>query len=152
MISFMSFLIKMVATVLGVGYLPLAPGTWASALAVVFAWYSTGCPICWFLGFSAVGLWACAPARKVFGKEDPSQFVMDEVCGMLLSVLWLPRTVAVYGAAFLLFRLFDVWKPGPVRSVQNSPHPWSIMLDDLLAGVFANLVLQVLTRTIWYVY
>ena len=61
---------------------------------------------------------------------------------MLLSVLWLPKSLPFYAAAFFLFRLFDIWKPWPIRWIQASPHATSIMWDDLLAGVFANIFIH----------
>jgi phosphatidylglycerophosphatase A len=140
----MQGLTRVVATFFGIGYLPLAPGTWASAAGAALCWYvfpEDQLPY-WTLFFTAMGLWACLPSRVAFRSEDPKQFVMDEVCGVMISVLWIPMSAANYVSAFLLFRLFDVWKPWPISRLQASAHPWSIMGDDLLAGVFANLILQ----------
>jgi len=131
-----------VASFFGVGYLPRCPGTWASAAAVVLAWFLGSTLIYWTVFFCIAGLWACVGAREAFGAEDPGAFVMDEVCGMMLAVLWLPRTLVLYAAAFVLFRLFDIWKPWPISKIQASKGSWSIMGDDLLAGVFANLLLS----------
>ena len=142
----MRILIQAVSTFFGVGYLPYVPGTWGSAVAVVLAWYLPSGLEYWTVGLTAAGLWACAPARIVLGSEDPKPFVMDEVCGMAISVLWLPKTLVVYTAAFFLFRALDVWKPWLIGRIQNSKHPWSVMGDDLLAGVFVNGILQVAVR------
>ncbi len=146
----MTFLVRIVSTVLGIGYAPLAPGTWASAAGILLAWFLPSGTGYLLIALSVAGFWACKPAREIFKKDDPGIFVMDELCGVLLSTLWLPKTIPVYAAAFFLFRLFDIWKPGPIRSVQNSPHPWSIMCDDLAAGLFANGALQILMRTVWH--
>jgi phosphatidylglycerophosphatase A len=146
----MPALTKIIATFFGIGFIPLASGTWASAASAGICWYlSEPVLIASIVLLSALGLWACAPSRIVLRSEDPSAFVMDEVCGMMLSVLWMPKAVPVYVAAFFLFRLFDIWKPWPISRIQASPHPWSIMLDDLLAGIFTNIVLQVLIHTVW---
>ena len=74
--------------------------------------------------------------------------MLDEVAGMMLSVLWLPKNLAFYGTAFLLFRLLDVSKPGLIRKIQNAKAPTSIMCDDLLAGVFMNVIMQLVIRVI----
>jgi phosphatidylglycerophosphatase A len=137
-------LTKAIATFFGVGYIPFVPATWASAAAAVLGWFMGP----WiFLGVavsSIAGLLACAPARRVLGHADPPSFVMDEVAGMLLTLLWVPRTVPYYLAAFLLFRLFDAWKPWLIRRIQDSPRATSIMWDDLAAGVTAGVVLTLI--------
>lgn len=138
----MQKLTRIVATFFGVGFLPWAPGTWASLLAAVLAWFLGGSLVYWTVAFSTVGLLVCRQARLVFRDEDPKQFVMDEVCGMFLGVLWLPKSIPLFVAAFFLFRVLDIWKPWPISKVQNIDRPWSIMGDDLLAGVFVNLILQ----------
>ena len=91
-----------------------------------------------------LGFLVCRPSQAVFHSKDPSSFVMDEVCGMMLSVLWLPKSLLWYAVAFGLFRLLDVTKPWPIRVIQRSSHPFMIMADDLLAGVFTNLILRLL--------
>ncbi len=146
----MTFLTKVIATFFGVGYIPLVPATWASALTVVLAWYLPYGLGYWILAFFAAGLWACAPSRAVFKSKDPKQFVMDEVVGMGLSVLWLPKNLSLYAAAFILFRILDVWKPGFISKIDEQDHPFSILLDDVAAGVLANVILQVAVRTIWH--
>ena len=142
-----NFFAAVVATFCGVGYIPLASGTWASAVAVSAAWYLDGSSlIYWAAGLSAAGFWACAPARELFHSEDPRQFVMDEVCGMLLTLAWMPKSVPVYLGAFMLFRLLDIWKPWLIRKIQNYNHPWSVMWDDLAAGLAGNVILQIIVR------
>ena len=139
----------LVASFFGVGYIAVVPATWASAVSAVLCWFL---PNPWIIGgallLSAVGLGVCRRSQSVFNSPDPKQFVMDEVCGMMLALLWLPKSVPLYIGAFVLFRVLDVWKPGPVRWIQNSPHPTSIMWDDLAAGVLCNLILQALIRVI----
>ena len=148
----MKNLTRGIATFCGVGYIPFIPATWASALAVVLCWYL---PESYFIPslvvLSVAGFWACAPSRLIFRAEDPKHFVMDEVCGVILTLLWLPKTVAVYGAAFILFRILDALKPWPISRVQAHPHAWSIMLDDLLAGFFGCGALHILLATVWKV-
>ena len=126
------------------GYLGELPagGTWGSLVGWVLAWYFPDERL-WFLGALIVlGYVLTLSAYQSFGKHDPPAFVLDETCGMMLSVLWLPKTVPVYVAAFLLFRLLDIWKPWPIRWLQDLKHPFSIMHDDLAAGLFSNVILQ----------
>ena len=134
---------RIIATFCGVGYIPFIPATWASAITVVLAWFLSDSWLV-YIGvlFTAAGLGVCRESRTVFRSEDPKEFVMDEVCGMILSVLWLPKSIPLSIAAFALFRILDAWKPWPISRVQNSKHPWSIMGDDLLAGLFTNLILR----------
>ena len=92
----MVFLVKMTATFLGIGFIPIIPATWASAVAAVMSWFLYGGLPYWIVGLTALGLWACRPSQDIFSSKDPKQFVMDEVCGMMLSVLWLPKSVTVF--------------------------------------------------------
>jgi phosphatidylglycerophosphatase A len=139
-----------IASFFGVGLIPIVPATWASAVAAVLAWFiDESFLVYWAAGLSVAGLWACREAQTVFNSKDPKQFVMDEVCGMFLSVLWLPKSVPLFIAAFLLFRVLDVWKPWPISKIQDSKHPWSIMGDDLAAGLVTNLILQALTLVVY---
>jgi len=139
-------IIRAAASFGAIGYFPIAPATLASAVTAALAWYWP-----WPLTFpvaalSFVGFLLCKPSQGAFGAADPQAFVLDEVCGMLLSVLWLPKIAWIYGLAFLLFRFFDVLKPWPIRLIQKSKNPLSIVWDDLLAGTFTNLILQIVLR------
>ena len=138
----MKNLSKYAASFFGIGFLPVGPGTWGSAAGAVIAWYSGEALLTISILFMAAGFWAATRAEQDFGSKDPGAFVMDEVCGMMLTVLWLPRVLWLYAAGFALFRLLDIWKPWPISKIQASTQPWSVMGDDLLAGVFANLILR----------
>ncbi len=143
------FLVPPVVTFLGVGYIPVVPATFASAASAVLVWFLPGSwLIYWALAFSAAGLCVCRSSQDVFGSRDPKHFVMDEVCGMMISLLWLPKSAGLYLIAFILFRILDIWKPWPISRIQESRHATSIMWDDLLAGVFANLILQAAVRVV----
>jgi phosphatidylglycerophosphatase A len=93
-----------------------------------------------------VGLWAASRVERALGRKDPGVIVVDEVAGMMLSVLLLPRTPQVLVAAFLLFRLFDIWKPYPARGSQALPGGLGVMADDLIAGLYALLVVAAARR------
>ena len=114
----------------------------------------------WLIPFSSVGLWASLAAVVVVGvwashrveavleRKDPGVIVIDEVAGMMVSVLLLPRTLGVLVCAFLLFRLFDIWKPFPAREAQALRGGFGVVVDDLIAGVYA-LVLLMGTRMLF---
>ena len=101
-------LTRVIATFFGVGYLPVLPATWASLAAVFLAWLAYDHLLYWCLALIAAGLWACGDARAALGSDDPPPFVMDEVCGMALTVLFLPKTVVVFAVGFLLFTCYPL--------------------------------------------
>ena len=86
---------------------------------------------------TAVGFWASGRVERMVGRKDPGVIVIDEVAGMMVSVLFLPRTWPVLLTAFFLFRLFDVWKPFPARQSQVITGGVGVMIDDLIAGAYA---------------
>lgn len=129
---------RFVASFAYIGYAPFAPGTLGSAAGMALAWFFPQALVAMALTFSLSGLAICRLSQAAFNHADPSAFVLDEVAGMMLSVLWLPHDIIWYVLAFLLFRVLDVSKPGPIGMMQRSASPYSIMGDDLLAGVFAG--------------
>jgi phosphatidylglycerophosphatase A len=84
-----------------------------------------------------VGIWASHRVEILLGRTDPGLIVVDEVAGMMVSVALLPRTPAVLLCAFFLFRLFDIWKPFPAREAQALRGGLGVVVDDLIAGVYA---------------
>jgi phosphatidylglycerophosphatase A len=137
----------LVATVGGAGYAPVAPGTVASALTVLVLWLVpfTRVGLLAFLAVVVVaGTWAAHHAEGVIGGKDPGAIVIDEVAGMALSVFVFPLTVPVLLTGFLFFRLFDIVKPFPARGSQRIGGGVGVMIDDLIAGVYALLVVAVM--------
>ena len=108
----------------------------------------------WLIPFSSVGLlaalavvvgagiWASHRVETVLGRKDPGVIVIDEVAGMMVAVLLVPRTPGVLLCAFLLFRLFDIWKPFPAREAQVLRGGLGVVADDLIAGVYALVLLM----------
>jgi phosphatidylglycerophosphatase A len=96
-----------------------------------------------------VGTWAADAAEGALGVKDPGAIVVDEVAGMMLSVLALPPTPAVLAAGFVLFRVFDVVKPFPANVAQRLPGGVGVMADDLIAGVYALALLLLARRAGW---
>jgi phosphatidylglycerophosphatase A len=139
----MKFWVRFLATFAYVGEFPAGPGTAASLVAVVIAWYGYAALPWMVAGFTLIGFLTAFPAASVFGSKDPSRFVLDEVCGMMLSLLWLPKTLPCFAAAFVLFRFFDILKPWPVSRLDRMKHPSGIMWDDLAAGLLSNSILRI---------
>jgi phosphatidylglycerophosphatase A len=135
-----------------VGFAPVAPGTVGSAAALLLF-----VPLRW-TGSTAIelaaagvlffaGVWSARLTELHLGLEDPGPVVVDEVVGMLVSLLFVPATWPAVLAAFVAFRVFDVVKPWPANRLERLHGGWGIMADDVAAGVYANLVMQGL---IWW--
>jgi phosphatidylglycerophosphatase A len=140
----------LLATWFGIGLIPVAPGTWGSLAALLFAyvirslWGTIGLAVGTVLVFFA-GWWAAQTVTKAGGSKDPGAVVIDEVAAQWLVLLAAPITPLAWVLAFLLFRIFDIWKPWPVRWADRQvAGGFGIMLDDLLAAVYAALGLSLL--------
>jgi phosphatidylglycerophosphatase A len=133
--------------VAGAGRAPVAPGTFGSAVAALLLAlipFSRPGLALFFVAVTVGGTWAAHRAERLLGEKDPGAIVIDEVAGMTLAVLPFPLTPAVLGVGFLLFRLFDIVKPFPARASQRLPGGAGVMLDDLVAGLYALGVLALL--------
>jgi phosphatidylglycerophosphatase A len=142
-----TFLSLAVATALGVGYVPIAPGTAGSAVglllwAVLPASAVVQTPV--ILGMLVIGSITGTVAERHFNKQDPRHVVLDEVMGMLITLYLIP--VGWIGATigFLLFRAADVVKPFPANRLERLPGGLGVMADDAMAAVYANLVLRLI--------
>lgn len=140
------------ATWFGAGYSPVAPGTAGSLAAIAIAFLLRHTLEPWHFAFLAAllaipAVWAAGATAKIIGRKDPGIVVIDEVIGQWIAltgaaaVNW--KTCLV---AFALFRLFDIWKPAPVRQLEALPGGIGINADDAMAGVYGALVLWVATR------
>jgi len=141
------------ATGLGLGYLPLIPGTWGTLAGIpICLLFNLGGWVCYVSGtvvLSAVSVWAAGRADQIFAVHDSPRVVIDEICGFLVTMAFVPPGLLTIGLGFALFRFFDIVKPFPVGYVdRNVPGGWGVMLDDLTAGVYANLSLQVAIQII----
>ena len=130
--------------------MPTAPGSWGSLVALPLAWVIA---VFWGilgLGIAAataflVGWWAAATIARASAVEDPGAIVIDEVAGQWLVLVAVPPALLPYALAFLLFRIFDIWKPWPARwAEQRVRGGLGIMLDDVVAAVYAICLLSVL--------
>ena len=139
----MKALARFVATLGPVGSVPFAPATAGSAV-VALAGYFVPSPVpaltvLLFLAGGALAVWAAGEAEKILG-HDAKPIVIDEAVGQSLALLLVPRTPLAFFVSFVLFRLFDVWKPVGARESQRLPGGWGIVADDVIAGLTASVV------------
>ncbi|RTZ60190.1 MAG: phosphatidylglycerophosphatase A [Gammaproteobacteria bacterium] len=141
---------KLVATYLYVGSLPKMPGTWGSIFALPLAWflYKLGTTTYWvgLLIVTLLGIWASGVYSKSVGNEDPDEVVIDEVAGILTVFLFVKPTPLSLVLGLILFRVIDILKPPPVNWLEKIPYGVGIMIDDLLAGVLAGVILFTVGR------
>lgn len=141
----MKLLTKLWATTFGSGFSPVAPGT-AGALVglgiyAILPPFSNGVFLVIISVIFFSGVWVSTRMEKEYG-HDAQLINIDEVVGVLIALYNFEKTWPILLAGFALFRLFDIWKPYPVNRVQDLPRGWGVMMDDVLAGVMANLVLR----------
>ncbi len=134
-----------IATLGFTGYIPYAPGTFGTAVGfLTVLLIRPGDAVLLILSISVIiaGTVSAHHSEKVLGK-DSGHIVIDEFCGYLVSVMYIPQNAGYLVAAFVLFRVFDIYKPFPINRIEhNISGGAGIMLDDLLAGVFTNICLQ----------
>jgi len=158
----------------GVGYMPIAPGTWGSAVGVgiYFLLHEAAVRVAGNSGnrigtvpsesshlifttlllliaiiFSLVGVWAATRVERLRGQKDPGKIVIDEVAGQLITFLFIPLISPwwIIAAGFFLFRAFDIWKPYPIRRLEALESGLGIMADDVLAGLYAATILAIVS-------
>ena len=141
----------MIATAFGAGYSPVVPGTVGSAVGLLILWlvpFSRAGLVLYLVTVIVVGTWAAHLAERRIGGKDPGAIVIDEVAGMTLSVVLFPLTPGVLLTGFVLFRVFDVVKPPPAGASQRLRGGVGVMVDDLIAGLYAWIVLAALRATL----
>ena len=146
---------RLVATFFGVGRLKPGPGTWGS-LATVILWAAASSRIAagsrvWATIAAAavvtlIGIPAATRVARASGLKDPQFVVIDEVAGQLLTLVAVPLAWKTFLAGFILFRVFDMWKPFPIRQLERLPEGTGIVVDDLGAGLYALAIMHLLLR------
>ena len=141
----MNFLIKLIASGLGTGYFPIAPGTAGSALAVGVAlclrpWWNPAGALALCCGCFLAGVYFTSRAEKFWG-HDSGKMVIDEIAGMFLSLAFIPLNWTNLVAAFLIFRLLDIIKPPPARQLERLRAGWGVMADDIVAGAYTAVLM-----------
>ena len=147
--------VRFLATGAYLGYAPVAPGTVGSLGCAVLMWFfvpdvtAAGSRLAlWVmllstLAFVAMAIWAAHLAERQFG-HDASKIVIDEYAGFVISILLLPKSLLVFAVAFVLFRALDIVKPFPARQAEALPGGVGIVTDDLVAGIYTNILLRVM--------
>lgn len=136
---------KAIATVFGIGYLPRGGGT-AAAAVYCLVWFFLPS---WFFPLTllfilfvvTIGVWSASKVERVWG-IDSGKVVIDEVAGMMISLLFIPVNVKYAVFAFIVFRFFDILKPLGIRKLENLPSGWGVMADDVLSGIYTWALLR----------
>lgn len=147
----MKRILFLVATFFYVGYLPVAPGTWASLVTTILVYFirpywqaPVYIQLVIIFAVFILGIPAASHAEKHFDKEDPRPCVIDEVAGQMISLLLIPHSIGLYIAGFFIFRFFDIIKPFPIKHLEIAPHGIGIMIDDVAAGLYSLGLLHLL--------
>ncbi len=137
-----------IGTVGFAGYLKPAPGSWGSLIAALIWWFLVPEQLLVQLILvglvMAAGVWSAGMIERHSGRQDPTFVVIDEVAGMWIALLGAQHVGWYFIAAFLLFRLLDITKPGPVNRLQDLPGGWGVMMDDVAAGAATLAVVLIL--------
>ncbi len=143
-------LVKAIGSVFFIGYLPLIPGTFGSVAGLAVFYLLKGVsPLNYFLflcGIIVLGFFASGRMEGLLQKKDPGCIVIDEVAGMLLSLSFMPYDFKIVFLGFFFFRILDTFKPYPAGRIQNLHGGVGVMGDDLVAGIYTNILLQVILR------
>ncbi len=141
------------ATGFGVGYSPIAPGTAGTLLAIPIYYFLSEIPPPLYeitlIGFFFLSIWISENAEGFFGKKDDQRIVIDEIIGFLITMLWVPKTTRFIIIGFFLFRFFDILKPFPIRRLEKRlKGGFGVVLDDVMAAIYANIILHLICRII----
>jgi phosphatidylglycerophosphatase A len=141
-------IVFLLSTWMGTGLIPPVPGTMgtlgAIPLVILFSYAGNLLQSLLIILFVVISIWASEKRSKQLNQEDPSQVVIDEVAGFLVTLLFLSLTWENLILGFVLFRLFDIFKPFPIRKLERLKGGLGIVMDDLLAGVYANLCIRLI--------
>jgi phosphatidylglycerophosphatase A len=145
---------KLIVSGFGLGYSPVAPGTmgaigalFLAILLIRYAPYPYLILACLSLIFTILGIIGSDKLRYLWGK-DPSRIVVDEMVGMWISLMWVGSNWIPLFSAFIIFRFFDIVKPFGIRKTEQLPGGLGVMADDILAGIYTNLIMQIAFRII----
>jgi phosphatidylglycerophosphatase A len=138
------------ATGFSLGRIPRAPGTFGTLLGIPICFglsgIGMGLTLCVVAGFGLLAVWIAGEAERFLGQKDASCIVIDEAVGIVVALAGIPLTPLNITAGFIAFRVLDVIKPFPARYLDaQAPGGWGIVLDDVVAGVYSNIVLRILS-------
>jgi len=143
------FIVLITGTFFYIGYLPLIPGTFGSLAGLgLFYLVKDSMPIYFLFTVALIilGFLVSGEAEEILNKKDARPIVIDEVCGMLLSLLFIPYDIKLTIIAFFVFRLLDTLKPFPSCALERLKGSAGVMSDDIIAGIYTNIILQVVVR------
>jgi phosphatidylglycerophosphatase A len=151
--NFKQKLVMFLATGCHIGNLSFAPGTFGSVLGLFLCYFLSKIRLLLALiltiTFIFCSMWAANEAEKILKLKDPGCIVIDEIAGMILTLIGLPFNMMTLILGFVLFRALDIWKPYPVRFLEKKlPGGIGVVMDDVAAGILSNLVLRILFITI----
>jgi len=146
----MNYFISLLATGFGVGYSPVAPGTLGTLIAIPVYYFLSAIPSPLYeitlIGFFFLSVWISENAEIFFGKKDDQRIVIDEMMGFLITMLWVPKATHFIVIGFFLFRFFDILKPFPIRHLEKKfKGGFGVVLDDVMAGAYGNIILQIIS-------
>ena len=138
------------ATGFGVGFSPIAPGTLGTLVAIPIYYFLSEIPSPIYeitlAAFFFLSVWISENAEMFFKRKDDGRIVIDEMMGFFITMLWAPKTVRFIVIGFFLFRFFDILKPFPIRRLEKKiKGGFGVVLDDVLAGIYANIILQIIS-------
>ena len=143
----MNILIRVIATGCFTGYVPRAPGTAGSALAILLVWGIAPTSTLPYVGMLiisiSIAVWVSGQAERQYG-YDGRQIVIDEIIGVFVTMAFLPLTPLSLGLGFVMFRIMDIVKPFPIKRLEQLPGGAGVVADDFLAGVYAHLLVRVM--------
>lgn len=142
-------LVKLLSTFFYVGNFPVAPGTLASAVGVLIYMILYKCMLLYVVLFAVItylGFKSAGRMEKLMKKKDPGCVVIDEVSGVMIAFFLIPLSWPTVLTGFFLFRAFDMFKIYPCNVIENKGGAYGIMMDDIVAGIYTNLVMQIAVR------
>jgi phosphatidylglycerophosphatase A len=139
---------RFIASAAGIGYLPLAPGTWAASVAAII-WFllNKSFPVAYtwqtivIILTTIAGIY-CSGKLVTENEKDPAYIVIDEVSGMIITLMFIPPTLLNFLIGLMLFRFFDIVKPLGIKKAEQMSKGWGIMSDDILAGIYSTIILR----------
>lgn len=150
----MSKKIKMVTSFFYLGHSPFMPGTMGSLAGLVLYYLVKDRDIVYaftLLFLFGLGVMFAGEAEKIYKRKDASMIVIDEACGMLLALFFVPYNLFLVVLGFFLFRIFDILKPPPAKRMERLTGSMGIMFDDIVAALYTNFILQIISRVLPYV-
>jgi len=140
----------LLATGFGAGFFPVVPGTLGTLVAIPIYYFisSISSPLyeLTLVAFFFFSSWISNQAEGYWGTKDDRRIVIDEIMGFLVTMLWIPKTLFSIAAGFILFRFFDILKPFPIRRLERVKSGYGVVLDDVLAGIYSNIILHIILR------